>query len=222
VLAVVDDHRDVAVADHGRHPGRERGTGPDVDAQRRGDHVECRARVCGRELAEDDRLLGPGPSKPAADLDRQLRLADTARPDQADQPMEIHQRHQLGDHLVATDERGGGRRQPARGRPCRRGSVGDLRLRGVQGPTGQHRVVLGRQHWRGLDAQLVAEEPSKVVVHPQGLHVPAGRRQDLHQQLTGPLAERFGVRQRRQLGDQAIRVAACQPPPCPHLPGAHA
>src|SRR5688572_11123953 len=69
---------------------------------------------------------------------------------------------------------------------------------------------MGGQHRRRLDAELVAEQASEVVVNPERLDRSAARRQCVHQQRAGTFAEWLLVAQSRQLGDEPVELTGLQ------------
>jgi hypothetical protein len=64
--------------------------------------------------------------------------------------------------------------------------------------------VLRSQRRRGIDAELLTEQPPESVVHPQRLGVATGGCEHFHQQGAGTLAERLRLAERGQLDREAL------------------
>ena len=158
VLAVVQHHHDVAVAQHRRRPARRarRPAGRRSRARRRRRRrAESLGR--GRQLAHHDRAVRACGPQPMTDLDHQPGLADAARADQGDQAMGLDHGGDLVDERVATDQRRRRHRQPARRRPP-----------AVAAPASRSACWAIRAG-DGSMPELVAEQPPEVVERPQRL-----------------------------------------------------
>ena len=168
VLAVVEQHDELGVADHARHLIDRVHGRTEVDAQRPGERGRDGAGVRGRQLAQHHRSVGIGGAQVVPDLEEQPRLPDTTRPDQGHQPGRRDDGGRFGLELLPADQRGGRQRE--------RGGTGPV-ARGSRVGSGEDRVVLGDERGGGFDAELVAEPPTEVVVGPQCLGAPTDGRE---------------------------------------------
>jgi hypothetical protein len=117
VFAVVEEERELGVAEHRRDACSEPSGGTTFDRQRRGDGVD--GRFVGRrgELAHHHRSARPRREQSVSELDEQPRLADPARADERDEAVLADRRDQLSDEHVAPDQRRHGNGEAGHRRP---------------------------------------------------------------------------------------------------------
>ena len=200
VLAVVEQQHEVAVAHHVRDPPDQRRPGTGVDAERRGHDVDRGVDVGGRQLAEHDRPSGspacsrrpisscrrvlPTPPGPTNVTSRPAPTADSSSARSSSRPI--------------SDVAGTGN-----GVAPRRSDVGTVES--------SSSACAAARAADGSMPSSVARAATEVVVHPQRLGPPSRRTQRGHQQLARSFPQRVLVGQRRQLGDESLGVATCEP-----------
>ena len=199
VLAVVEQQQHLGLRQHRRQSIGQHLSGAAIDGQRGGDDVDGGLLAGGRQFAHHDGAVGTHRLQAVTGLDEEPGLADSAGPDQRQETPGLGQGDDLLHRRRSALERRDGEREPARRLPrCAVDTSEQLRL-------------LSAQRRRRRDPELLGETTPEVVVHPQRLGVPARCREGRHQQLARPLAQRFIVGQRSELGDQPVGHASCEP-----------
>ncbi len=212
VLAVVEQQHDLDLAECGGQAAAELDSWQRIHAEHGGDSVHGRRVIGDRQLAHDHRTIGPCRPQPVPGLQEHARLAHATWPDQRHEPCRRHQRTDLLDQRLPTDERRGRTRQSRhrypRGRTRRR--------------SGQQLRMPLLQQCRRIDAELVGEPPAEVVVGAQRIGATTGHDECLHQQRDRAFAQRQLVDERAQRRDESVDVTAAEASSSGRLPGAYA
>ncbi len=105
MLAIVDDQQQPPPSERVGDGVDQRGVALRGDAQRGRDGRGHRGRLADRRQLDHPHSVGKLARELGTDLDRQPGLADTADSAQCDQPVRSHQLDDLGDQILAADER---------------------------------------------------------------------------------------------------------------------
>ena len=154
VLAIVEQQQHLGIVEHRGQSVGQRLTDAAIDRQRCGDDVDCGLLVCASEFAHHDGTLRASRLQTMAGLDEEPGLPDSARPNECEQTPVASQVDDLLHRRRSALERRDSERESARRSP----------RHGID--TGEEVRLLGGQHWRRRDPQLLGEQATEVVVHP--------------------------------------------------------
>jgi hypothetical protein len=139
----------------------------------------------------------------ARGLDREAALPDARRPRQRHEAVLAQQLDDVGDVLLAADERRRRSRQVATA-PRRHGDRRDRRI------VREDRLLEPPEVGAGLERQLVREHAPRLVERLEGVGLAAAAVQREHQLPPEPLAERVLLERRANRGDDLAMLSDCE------------